>query len=79
MKNYGLCPSYYFSAPGLSWNAMLKTTKIKFELITGPDMYIFFEKVQEVEFLIFLIDIAKPAINIWNLMTKKETQNILYS
>ena len=64
MKNYGLCPSYYFSAPGLSWNAMLKTTKIKFELITGPDMYIFFEKVQEVEFLIFLIDIAKPAINI---------------
>ena len=33
VKNYGLCPSYYLSAPVLSWNAMLKMTKIKFELI----------------------------------------------
>ena len=29
-------------APSLSWDAMLKMTKIKLEL---PDMYIFFEKV----------------------------------
>ena len=28
----------YLSAPGLSWNAMLKMTKIKLELITDPDM-----------------------------------------
>ena len=26
-KNYGLCPSHYLSAPGLSWDAMLKMTK----------------------------------------------------
>ena len=32
------------SAPGLSWDAMLKMTKIKLELITDPEMYIFFEK-----------------------------------
>ena len=32
------------SAPGLSWDAMLKMEKIKLELITDPDMYIFFEK-----------------------------------
>ena len=44
LKNYGLCPSHYLSAPGLSWGAMLKMTKIKLELITDPDMYIFFEK-----------------------------------
>ena len=25
-KNYGLCPSHYLSAPGLSWDAMLKMT-----------------------------------------------------
>ena len=31
------------SAPGLSWDAMLKMAKIKLELITDPDMYIFFE------------------------------------
>ena len=44
LKNYGLCPSHYLRAPGLSWNAMLKMTKIELELIPGPDMDIFFEK-----------------------------------
>ena len=44
LKNYGLCPSHYLSAPGLSWDAMPKMTKIKLVIITDPDMYIFFEK-----------------------------------
>ena len=39
-----LCPSNYLSAPGLRWDAMLKMTKIKLELITDRDIYIFFEK-----------------------------------
>ena len=38
LKNYGLCPSYYLSAPGLSWDAMLKMTKVELELIPDPDM-----------------------------------------
>ena len=44
LKNYGLCPSHYLSAPGLSWEAMLKITKIKLELIPDPGMYKLFEK-----------------------------------
>ena len=44
LKNYGLCRSHYLSAPDLSRDAMLKTTKIDLELIADPDMYIFFEK-----------------------------------
>ena len=44
LKNYGLCLSHYLSAPGLSWDAMLKMTKIELELIPDPDMYIFFWK-----------------------------------
>ena len=44
LKNYGLCPSHYLSTPDLSWNVMLKMTKIKLVLIPDPDMYIFFEK-----------------------------------
>ena len=44
LKNYRLCPSNYLSAPGLNWDAMVKMTKIKLELIPDPDMYIFFEK-----------------------------------
>ena len=43
-KNYGLCPSHYLSAPALSWDAMLNMKKIKLELISDPDKYIFFEK-----------------------------------
>ena len=43
-KNYGLCPSHYLSAPGLSWDAMLNMTKIQVELISDPDMYILTEK-----------------------------------
>ena len=43
-KNYGLYPSNYLRAPGLSWDAMLKMTEFKLELISDPDMYIFFEK-----------------------------------
>ena len=48
LKNYGLFPRYYFSAPGLGWDAMLKTTKIRLELITDPDMHVFFEKCTKV-------------------------------
>ena len=43
LKKYGLCPSHYLSAPGLSWEAVLRMTKIKLELIPDTDMYIFFE------------------------------------
>ena len=42
MKNYGLCPSHYLSAPASSWDPMLNMTKK--ELIQDPDMYIFFKK-----------------------------------
>ena len=45
LKNYGLCPSHYLSTPALSWDAMLNMTKVEPELISDPDMYIFFEKV----------------------------------
>ena len=44
LKNYGLCSSHYLISPGLSWDEMLKTTKIELELIPNSDMYIFFEK-----------------------------------
>ena len=43
-KNYGVCPSHYLSAPGLSWDAMLKMTEFNLELILDLDMFIFFLK-----------------------------------
>ena len=36
--NHELCPSYYLSASGLTWDEMLKVTKIGFELIPDPAM-----------------------------------------
>ena len=43
LKYYGLDPCHY-SAPGLSWNAMLKMTKVDLEKIIDPDKYMFFEQ-----------------------------------
>ena len=63
LKNNGLRPNHYLSAPSLRWDTMFKMTKIKLELIPDTDMYIFFEKDAAVEFLLFLIDTAKPTIN----------------
>ena len=44
LKYYGLDPCRYFSAPGLSLDAMLKMTKIELEKISEPDKYMFFEQ-----------------------------------
>ena len=52
-----------FERPGLSWNEMLKMTKIELALIPDPDIKSF-RKLQKVEFLIFPIDAAKPTRNI---------------
>lgn len=41
-KYYKLDPAHYYSAPGLSWDAMLKHTQINLELLTDPDMLYFF-------------------------------------
>ena len=43
MSYYKLDPCHYFSSPGLSWDAMLKKTGIKLELISDIDMYLFIE------------------------------------
>ena len=44
LKFYKLDPCHYFSSPGLSWDAMLKMTGVKFEKISDIDMYLFIEK-----------------------------------
>ena len=44
LKYYELDPCHYFSAAGLSWNAMLKMTDVKLEEISDTDQYLFTEK-----------------------------------
>ena len=44
LQYYGLDPCHYFTSPGLSWDAMLKMTNIRLDLISDVDMYQFVEK-----------------------------------
>ena len=41
---YGLDPAHYFKTPGLSWDAALKMTEVKLELLTDIDMHLMVEK-----------------------------------
>ena len=44
LKIYGLDPVYYFTAPGLAWDACLKMTNINLELLSESNMLLMFEK-----------------------------------
>ena len=44
LKIYGLDPVYYFTAPGLAWDACLKITDIDLELLSDVNMLLMFEK-----------------------------------
>ena len=44
LETYELDPIYFVSAPGLAWQACLKNTEVKLELITDYDVILMIEK-----------------------------------
>ena len=44
MKNYGLDPAHFYTAPALSWSAGLKYTNAKLEIPEDIDMHIFLDR-----------------------------------
>ena len=44
LKIYELDPAYFVSAPGLAWQAWLKKTEVKLELLIDYDMLLMIEK-----------------------------------
>ena len=44
LKNYRLDPAWYYTSPGLAWDAALKMTGVELELLTDPDMLLMFER-----------------------------------
>ena len=48
LKYFHLDPCHYFSAPELSWDAMLKMTKVELEKVSDADMHLFVEKSMRV-------------------------------
>jgi hypothetical protein len=43
MKAYNLDPAYYYTAPGFSFDCMLKYTSMKLKLLSDYDMLLMFE------------------------------------
>ena len=41
---YELDPAHFLSAPGLAWQACLKNTRVKLELLTDNDMLMMIDK-----------------------------------
>ena len=44
LTNYELDPAWYYTAPGLAWDAALKKTEVELELLSDPDMLLMVEK-----------------------------------
>ena len=44
LKHYKLDPAHFYTSPGLAWEACLKHTGIRLELLTNPNMLLMFEQ-----------------------------------
>ena len=44
LQHYKLDPAHFYTAPGLAWQAALKYTGVKLEILTDYDMLLMFEK-----------------------------------
>lgn len=44
VKNYGLDPFHFISAPSMTWRAALKMTRVELELLTDADMFNFVQR-----------------------------------
>ena len=72
---YGLDPSYFLSAPGLAWQACLKKTKVKLDLLTNIDMVLMVEKGTRGGMCQY-IGMLKQLIKTWRIMTKALNHHI---
>ena len=72
LEIYELDPTYFVSA----WQACLKKTGVKLELIIDYDMLLMIEKELGVEFVKQHIGMLKRIINIWKIMIKTMNHHI---
>ena len=77
LQYYKLDPFHYFTSPGLSWDAMLKMTGIKLELMTDVDMFQSIKKGCAVVFPILLTGIGKLIISMSGYDSSKVSKYIM--
>ena len=63
LKIYEFDPAKVLSASGLSWQAALKNTKVKLDLLTDIDMLIMAKKLLEEEYVTLFIGMQKLITN----------------
>ena len=73
MQHCGFDPAHYFSAPGVSWDALLKITKVELELLTDIDVHLFMEK-SVADSAWYLRGSPRPTThNVWNMIAQNQT------
>ena len=70
IKIYELDPAHFLSAPGLAWQACLKKTEVKLELLTDIDMLLMFEEGTRGVISQAYMNVLKQTMNIWIIMIK---------
>ena len=55
LEIYELDPPHFLSAPGSAWQAVLKKTKVKLDLLTDINMLLMKKKASEVEYITLFI------------------------
>ena len=64
LEIYELDPAHFLSAPGLAWQACLKKSQVKLELLTDNICYLHLKKEFEEECVKQRIDMLRQTINI---------------
>ena len=75
-ETYELDPVYFLSAPGLAWQAALKKTKVKLDLLTDIDMLLVVEKGIKGGLVTLFMDIQKLITNTRKIVIKIKNGHI---
>ena len=73
-KNLSFRSCIFFSSPGLPWQAALKKTEVKWELLTDIDVLLMIEK--GIKGGICHTNIQKLITNIWKIMITVKNNHI---
>ena len=70
LEVYELDPAHFLLLPGLAWQACLRKTNVKLELLTDYDMLLMVEEGIRGGICHSIIDTLKQIINIWKITMK---------